>query len=68
MCIRDSGYSYKSEIEGVIKGLGFTEDDFNKSVGNLSGGQKTLVALCKLWLEKPDIMMLDEPTNLLRCV
>lgn len=58
-----NGYSYKSEIEGVIKGLGFTEDDFNKSVGNLSGGQKTRVALCKLLLEKPDIIMLDEPTN-----
>lgn len=58
-----NGYSYKSEIEGVIKGLGFTGDDFNKSVGNLSGGQKTRVALCKLLLEKPDIIMLDEPTN-----
>ena len=58
-----NGYSYKSEIEGVIKGLGFTEDDFNKSVGNLSCGQKTRVALCKLLLEKPDIIMLDEPTN-----
>ena len=51
------------EIEGVIKGLGFTEDDFNREVGTLSGGQKTRVALCKLLLEKPDIIMLDEPTN-----
>ena len=45
-----NGYSYKSEIEGVIKGLGFTEDDFNREVGTLSGGQKTRVALCKLLL------------------
>jgi ATP-binding cassette subfamily F protein 3 len=58
-----NGYAYKSEIDGVIKGLGFTEDDFNKPVGTLSGGQKTRVALCKLILEKPDIILLDEPTN-----
>ena len=58
-----NGYSYKSEIEGVIKGLGFTGKDFNKPVATLSGGQKTRVALCKLLLEKPDIIMLDEPTN-----
>lgn len=58
-----NGYSYKSEIEGVIKGLGFTEEDFNKEVGTLSGGQKTRLALCKLLLEQPDIIMLDEPTN-----
>lgn len=58
-----NGYSYKSEIEGVIKGLGFTEDDFNKEIRTLSGGQKTRVALCKLLLEQPDIIMLDEPTN-----
>ncbi|MCR5736768.1 MAG: ABC-F family ATP-binding cassette domain-containing protein [Eubacterium sp.] len=58
-----NGYAYRSEIDGVIKGLGFTEEDFNKPVGTLSGGQKTRVALCKLILEKPDIILLDEPTN-----
>ena len=58
-----NGYSYKSEIEGVIKGLGFTEDDFNREVGTLSGGQKTRVALGRLLLAKPDIILLDEPTN-----
>ncbi len=58
-----NGYAYKSEIEGVLKGLGFNEADFNKPVKNLSGGQKTRVALCKLLVEKPDIIILDEPTN-----
>lgn len=58
-----NGYAYKSEIEGVLKGLGFDEKDYNKPIGTLSGGQKTRVALCKLILEKPDIIMLDEPTN-----
>lgn len=57
------GYSYKSEIIGVLKGLGFTEEDFEKSVSTLSGGQKTRVALGKLLLQKPDLIILDEPTN-----
>lgn len=57
------GYSYKSEITGVLKGLGFTEEDFEKSVSTLSGGQKTRVALGKLLLQKPDLIILDEPTN-----
>lgn len=57
------GYSYKSELVGVLKGLGFTEDEFSKSVSTLSGGQKTRVALGKLLLQKPDLIILDEPTN-----
>ena len=57
------GYTYKGEISRVVKGLGFTEDDFTKSVSTLSGGQKTRVALCKLLLLNPDILLLDEPTN-----
>ncbi len=57
------GYSYKSELVGVLKGLGFTEDEFDKSIATLSGGQKTRVALGKLLLQKPDLIILDEPTN-----
>lgn len=57
------GYTYKGEISRVVKGLGFTEEDFNKVISTLSGGQKTRVALCKLLLLKPDILLLDEPTN-----
>jgi len=57
------GYTYKGEISRVVKGLGFIEEDFNKSISTLSGGQKTRVALCKLLLLKPDILLLDEPTN-----
>ena len=58
-----NGYAWKSEITGVLKGLGFTEEDFAKHVDTLSGGQKTRVSLGKLLLSKPDIIMLDEPTN-----
>lgn len=57
------GYAYKSELTGVLKGLGFTEDEFTRSVSTLSGGQKTRVALGKLLLLKPDLIILDEPTN-----
>ncbi len=58
-----NGYSYKSEIVGILKGLGFTEEEFSKRVSTLSGGQKTRVALGKLLLSTPDLILLDEPTN-----
>lgn len=57
------GLSYKSEINGLLKGLGFTDDDINRSIDTLSGGQKTRVALSKLLVSKPSLIILDEPTN-----
>ena len=59
----ENGYAYKSELMGVLKGLGFTDEDFAKQVETLSAGQKTRVALGKLLISKPDILLLDEPTN-----
>lgn len=58
-----NGYAWKSEITGVLKGLGFTEDEFQKRISTLSGGQRTRVFLGKLLLSRPDIILLDEPTN-----
>lgn len=58
-----NGYAYRSEVTGILKGLGFHESDFNLPVNALSGGQKTRIALGKLLLSRPDIILLDEPTN-----
>lgn len=59
----ENGYACRSEITGVLKGLGFSEEEFSKPIHALSGGQKTRVSLGKLLLTKPDILLLDEPTN-----
>ena len=58
-----NGYAYRSELTGVLKGLGFEESEFSKSIDTPSGGQKTRVALGKLLLQKPELIILDEPTN-----
>ena len=58
-----NGYAYRSEVTGILKGLGFSEEEFGKKMSELSGGQKTRVSLGKLLVTKPDVLLLDEPTN-----
>ncbi|KXB44406.1 hypothetical protein HMPREF3188_01301 [Tissierellia bacterium KA00581] len=60
---KKDGYSYNSKVRGVLLGLGFSQDDFEKSVNNLSGGQKTRLNLAKILLKPSDLILLDEPTN-----
>ena len=60
---REGGLTYRSEITGVLRGLGFEQEDFSREISTLSGGQKTRVALGKLLITKPDLIILDEPTN-----
>ena len=60
---QNDGYGYQSRLRGVLKGLGFSEKDWNRPMNQLSGGQKTRVWLGRLLLSKPDLLLLDEPTN-----
>jgi ATP-binding cassette subfamily F protein 3 len=60
---RENGYAYESEINGVLKGLGFNKSDYDRHINTLSGGQRMRIALGRLLLTRPDLIILDEPTN-----
>ena len=60
---REGGYTYRSEMRGILSSMGFDESFYEKRIGTLSGGERTRLALACLLMEKPDILLLDEPTN-----
>ena len=60
---QEGGYSYQSEIKGILSSMAFSEDFYDKPIALLSGGERTRLALCALLLKKPDLVLLDEPTN-----
>ncbi len=60
---REGGYTYKSEITGILSSMAFPAESYNKKISTLSGGERTRLALACLLLKKPDILFLDEPTN-----